>query len=119
VTKKIALFSISLFCLGWFGKYVGLPAYAYLRYAETYQDLAGKCANAMDESWFLEQKGSEDLKKTAQIHLLDCHEYDVTRKTMLSLGLTEDVLAYLGLRGLEIQQRTTEEFVQQHRFRER
>jgi His-Xaa-Ser system protein (TIGR03982 family) len=117
--KKVALLLVSLASIAWLAKYVALPAFAYLKYADEYQYLAGKCANAMDESWFLEQKGDPSLDKTAQIHLLDCHEYDVTRKTMLSMGLSENVLSYLGLKGLEINQRTTEEFVQQHRFRER
>ena len=117
--KKIALVSISLFAITWLTKNVAFPVYAYVVYADEYQMLAGKCANAMDESWFLEQRGISELDKTAQIHLLDCHDYDVTRKTMLSLGLTEEVLSYLGLKGLEINQRSTEEFVQQHRFRER
>ncbi|WP_417579433.1 TIGR03982 family His-Xaa-Ser system protein [Nitrincola sp.] len=57
--------------------------------------------------------------KTTQIHLLDCHEYDLTRKMMLSFGLNEDVLAYLGLKGLEIHQRTASELSRQHRFTER
>ena len=119
MTKNLALICVILFCIGWIGKNLILPAYAYWKYSDEYQELAGKCANAMDETWFLEQEGVEQLNKTAQIHLLDCHEYDITRKTMLSLGLTEDILSYLGLKGLEIQQRTTEELVQQHRFRVR
>lgn len=108
-----------IFCILWVTKNIAAPAYVYFRYSEQYITLAAKCANAMDESWFAEQQDTPGLRKSTQIHLLDCHDYDVTRKLMLSLGLTEDVLAYLGLIALETHQRTAEELVEQHRFRER
>uniref|UniRef100_A6VXJ1 TIGR03982 family His-Xaa-Ser system protein n=1 Tax=Marinomonas sp. (strain MWYL1) TaxID=400668 RepID=A6VXJ1_MARMS len=117
--KTIFYAGVAIFCFSWTGKNIIAPGYAYLLYSDKYIYLAGQCANAMDETWFIEQKGNDTLNKTAQIHLLSCHEYDVTRKIMLSLGLNEDVLSYLGLRALEVHQRSTEEFVQQHRFNER
>jgi len=110
---------VGTFCAIWLIKNAIAPITAYAYFHNDYMRLASACADAMDESWFAEQKYSPALDKTAQVHLLSCHEYDKTRKLMLIMGLNENVLSYLGLKALEINQRSAEEFVEQHRFRER
>lgn len=119
MSKPIFRIIIAVFCITWLIKNAIAPTIALAYFHSDYLDLSSKCANAMDESWFLEQKGSPELNKTAQIHLLACHEYDKTRKIMLSMGLSESVLAYLGLLALEINQRSAEQLVEQHRFQQR
>lgn len=110
---------VTIFCIAWLAKYVIAPTGALAYFYGDYFRLASECADAMDESWFAEQQDNTMLDKTSQIHLLTCHEYDKTRKLMLSMGLSEDVLAYIGLRALEVNQRSAEELVRQHRFRQR
>ncbi|WP_417579021.1 TIGR03982 family His-Xaa-Ser system protein [Nitrincola sp.] len=61
---------VGAFCLLWISKEVGLPAYAYLSYSDRYIELSGKCANAMDESWFVEQVGNSELDKTRVFNIL-------------------------------------------------
>ena len=73
----------------------------------------------MDESWFIEQKKDTKLSQTAQVHLLVCHDYDKTRKILLSTGVSENILAYIGLEALETKQHTADQLVKQHRFVER
>ena len=110
---------VSVFCCVWLAKFVLVPVTAYYFFKDDYMALASECANAMDESWFVDQSGSEKLEQSSRIHLLRCHEYDKLRKKMMIMGLGENVLAYLGLKALEVNQRTAEEFVEQHRFERR
>ena len=82
-------------------------------------DLVVKCDSAMNSSWYIRQTDLPSLSNSELVQMLDCHEYDKVRKILLLSGLPEDYLSYLGLRALEIHQRTAEEFVQQHRFTEK
>ena len=77
-----------------------------------------ECDTAMEADWYYRQ---EDVvtNESDVVQLLACHEYDKTRKAMLMSGLPEAYLAWLGLKSLELNQRSPEEFVEQHRFRNR
>ncbi|OZG70870.1 hypothetical protein BTA51_23830 [Hahella sp. CCB-MM4] len=119
MTKHLFQWSVSAFCIAWLGKYLIAPGLALAIYYDDYIELSSACANAMDETWFAEQEQNESLNHTAQVHLLICHDYDKTRKLMLTAGLSEDLLSYLGLKALELDQKGTEALVQQHRFTER
>lgn len=118
---KIIFFRVvvSVFCISWLSKNIIFPVATYLFYKDKYVELSSSCANAMDETWFAEQYEGENIKKSSEVHLLVCHEYDKTRKIMLLSGLNESVLSYLGLKALEIDQHSAEELVKQHRFKER
>lgn len=117
--RKVFYVVVTLFCLAWLGKHIAAPAYAYLFLKDDYMKLSSQCANAMDETWFVEQDQRNNLEKSAQIHLLVCHEYDKTRKKMLMLGLSENILAYLGLKALETGQQPASRIIEQHRFQNR
>lgn len=110
---------VTLFCVLWIGKQVVLPGYGYLAYKDTFMDLSSKCGTAMDESWFISNSGSKKLDKSADVHLLVCHDYDKVRKIMLAFGVPENALSFLGLESLEIHQRTVSEIADPHRFTER
>jgi len=110
---------VGVFCTVWLIMNLVSPIAAYAYFHNDYMHLSSACADAMDESWFIEQQGALALDKSAKIHLLSCHEYDKTRKIMLAMGLSENILAWLGLKALEINQHSAEDFVEQHRFRER
>jgi His-Xaa-Ser system protein (TIGR03982 family) len=109
---------VAAFCVGWLFKELLLPAFAALRYNNAYIELVEKCDTAMEAAWYGE---SEDpIEKAARdVHLLDCHEYDKTRKKMLFMGLPESYLSWLGLRSLEIHQRPASDLAEQHMFIER
>lgn len=119
MSKNLFRVIIGVFCLIWLVKNAVAPTAAFVFFYNDYLNLSSECADAMDESWFLEQKGLPALDKTAQVHLFACHEYDKTRKIMLSMGVSESALAYIGLKALEINQKSAEEFVEQHRFQQR
>ncbi|MGY8872402.1 MAG: TIGR03982 family His-Xaa-Ser system protein [Pseudomonadales bacterium] len=119
MSKNLFRVIVGVFCLIWLAKNAIGPSAAFVFFYNDYLQLSSQCADAMDESWFLEQKESPALDKTAQIHLLACHEYDKTRKIMLSMGVPESALAYIGLKALEINQKSAEKFVEQHRFQQR
>ena len=114
--KTISLTLISLFCFLWVAKQILMPLSAYIYFHDDYTQLASKCANAMDESWFVEQSDMKSKDALTTIHLLDCHEYDKTRKLMLAAGLSEHILSYLGLVALEVGQKSADRLVEQHRF---
>lgn len=117
--NKIFKFIVSAFCLLWITKNIVLPLAGIAVYSIQYMELSSNCGSAMNETWFVEQLENEQLKKSSQIELLVCHDYDLTRKKMLSMGIPEDFLSYLGLKALELDQDTAEKLVEQHRFRER
>lgn len=112
-------FVVTLFCIAWLGKNIAAPAFAYFFFKDDYMQLSSRCANAMDETWFVEQEEHNNLKESTQIHLLVCHEYDKTRKKMLAFGLSENALAYLGLKALETGQQPASRITEQHRFQSR
>jgi His-Xaa-Ser system protein (TIGR03982 family) len=118
MNKWFKLF-VSAFCILWITKNGVLPVAGYFWFKSEFITQTNKCSNAMDESWFIEQSGNKALINTTKIHLLDCHEYDKTRKIMLTLGVPETVLAYLGLIAVELHPRSATELSEPHRFTSR
>ena len=113
---RIAVISLATL---WIAKEVIAPALAAAVYSNRYMELVVLCDTAMNASWYMQQNDSDLLENSELVQMLDCHDYDKTRKVLLMSGLPEDYLSYLGLRALEIHQRSPEEFVEQHRFREK
>lgn len=109
---------VGAFCGLWILKEVVVPMSAAAVLSEQYMGLVVKCDSAMEASWYGETADVNE-KRAQDIHLLDCHEYDKTRKTMLTAGLPEVYLSWLGLQALEIYQRPASEMSEQHRFTER
>lgn len=115
--RTIVRWAIILFCGGWLTLYVVLPLAAAAFFSFDYMEQVVECDSAMESAWY----GSKDeMEQKAQtIHLLNCHDYDKTRKTMLLMGLPEIYLSWLGLQALEIYQRPAAELAEPHKFRER
>lgn len=109
---------VFIFCTGWLIKEIFLPLGVAGVYNRDFMRLTVACDSAMEASWY-QKKEDPSAQKADLIHLLDCHEYDQTRKILLSSGLPETYLSWLGLKALEIHQRPASEFVEAHRFRER
>ena len=109
---------VVVFALAWLLKEIVLPVGAAAVLSHKYMKLTPACDTAMEASWYYRQ---EDLveRESEVIQLLVCHEYDKTRKLLLISGLPEEYLSWLGLKSLEINQRTPEEYVEHHRFTQR
>jgi len=99
-------------------KQIILPVGAAALWSGKYMEQVLECDTAMEASWYFRQDNRIPAESEV-VQLLACHNYDKTRKLMLSAGLPESYLAWLGLRSLEIYQRPAEEFARQHRFTQR
>jgi hypothetical protein len=111
-----------IFALGF--QRLALPAIAKAIYGKTYQELVFKCDNAMREHFIAKNRmlsePSDDAVKTlnaAEIGLIECHDYDVMRKRLLSLGLTEHDLALMGLKAIEEKGSDVKTFVKIHEIK--
>lgn len=116
--KKFARIFIVLFACLWIGKEIVLPIGTAALYSADYMDAVVECDTSMEASWYYRQDGAV-TRESDVVQMLACHEYDKTRKLLLMSGLPEDYLSWLGLKSLELYQRSPEEFVEQHRFRDR
>jgi len=116
--KQIGWVVISVFAFLWIVKEILLPVGAAAFYSREYMRLTVACDTAMEASWYYRQDEQIPIESET-VQLLSCHEYDKTRKLLLMSGLPEAYLSWLGLKSLEIYQRPPEEFVEQHRFKER
>lgn len=116
--KKFGFIIIVLFSLGWLTKEILMPVSAALVFSSRYMELTYECDIAMEASWYYRQNNTI-TKESETVQLLNCHEYDKVRKILLISGLPEIYLSWLGLKSLELYQRSPEEFVEQHRFVER
>ena len=116
--KGIAKIVIVIFAIGWLSKEIIFPVTTAIIYSNKYMKLTVECDTAMEASWYYSQEKKFD-KKSEVTQLLICHEYDKVRKIMLISGLPEEYLSWLGLKSLELYQRSPEEYVKEHRFVER
>ncbi len=116
--KRIAVSVITVFAILWIIKEILIPVGAAALYSYEYMELTVACDTAMEASWYYRQNEQVPVESET-VQLLSCHDYDKTRKILLLSGLPESYLAWLGLKSLEIYQRPPEEFVEQHRFKER
>jgi His-Xaa-Ser system protein (TIGR03982 family) len=111
--------SVILLACTYLLKEVVVPEFVYQTNKDVYMKLTLQCAFAMDSNWYIEQQKDKNLKKSSDIQLLDCHDYDKLRKYMLSSGISEYSLSGLGLIALEINQKPAEQLANQHKFRDR
>lgn len=117
--NKVFKVSISFIAIFVLFKFLVFPVGAYFYYKDSFIQYSAKCANAMDEAWFIQQTKDKELMKTAEINMLDCHEYDKLQKKMQIFGVSREIISYLGLESLELNQRPFQEFTREHYFRER
>jgi len=111
--------SIILIAFTYISKEFLIPEVSFQSNKDEYMKLTLACGFAMDSNWYIEQQSHSDLKKSSEIQLLDCHDYDKLRKQMLDDGISEYRLSGLGLVALEINQKPAEQLAAPHKFRER
>lgn len=93
-------------------------------YQEDYSVLVFQCDQAMREHFIAKSrvaKGPDDqsvnLLAASEVALMDCHTYDVMRKDLQRMGLTEADLAAMGLEAIEERGQDIREVVRIHEIR--
>ena len=103
---------------------VPLRALARQFYQKDYGNHVFNCDNAMREHFIAKSQLSSQpspsavsFLQSAEVALIDCHEYDKFRKRLISLGLTENDLAIMGLKAIEEKQTDLSNLVREHEIR--
>jgi len=108
------------------GAYADQPKRAVMRayFQEAYGQQVFRCDNAMREHFIAKSQAAADPTEIsanalhqAEIGLIDCHEYDVYRKSLLSLGLEESDLSIMGLKAIEARGADIQQLVRVHEIR--
>ncbi len=93
-------------------------------YQTEYGEHVFRCDNAMREHFVAKTIVTENLDrpsivelKSAELALIDCHDYDVFRKKLLTMGLTENELSAMGLDVIERNASELSEIVRLHEIR--
>jgi hypothetical protein len=89
--------------------------------ATEYKRLVVECDQAMHDEVAIrsgEYPGEKaaSMRRSADVQLLVCHQYDVLRKDLLVAGVSEERLARLGLEALESERITVDRMVDPHRM---
>ncbi len=114
---------VAAFMLGMIAQPLGRLGLSELYQAE-YADLAFKCDHAMREHFIARSKAvtapskeAAVLLSQAEVALIDCHDYDRMRKSLLRLGLTETDLSAMSLIAIEAKGKDIREIVRTHEIR--
>ena len=93
-------------------------------YQTKYQKLMYKCDNAMRNQFISKARILTDSSKNsakdlhaAEVALIDCHDYDVLRKKLMSLGLVSLDLSSMGLKAIEEEKYDLQKIVRIHEIR--
>lgn len=104
--------------------FIVVPRGAKLIYAEEYKEKMFVCDSAMRNHLIAKnrvkfQKTQEALRKLeiSEVSLVHCHDYDMLRKKMISMGLTSNDLAMLGLEAIEAKAADIKKLVEIHEFK--
>ena len=93
-------------------------------YLTDYGEHVFLCDNAMRQHFIAKSrvvnepsKANVNSLQSAEVGLLDCHEYDKFRKSLISLGLNENDLSEMGLKAIESSRTDLSTLVKQHEIR--
>ncbi len=77
-------------------------------YQNQYSNLVYKCDNSMRDHFIAKAEVLKEITEDtlenldqAELSLIDCHEYDLLRKKLITYGLTSNDLSYMGLKAIE------------------
>lgn len=105
-------------------KDLAIPFGAEKLYRDRYKELVFECDNVMRDHFIIKNQvlvaPSPDAfaqLHAAEVGLLTCHDYDVLRKKLIVLGLSENRLAQIGLEAIEERAKDVRIFVETHEIR--
>ncbi len=105
-------------------KEFAVPKIAVALYGKQYKELVFRCDNVMREH-LIAKNGmlsapSDDAVRTlkaSEVGLIECDDYDMMRKKLLSMGVTEADLGRLGLETIEERAKDVRAFVETHQIK--
>ena len=93
-------------------------------YQTEYQKHMYRCDNAMRNQFISKARTAKDPNEInakelqgAEVALIDCHDYDVLRKKLLTLGLNQLDLSSMGLKAIEREAYDLQKIVRIHEIR--
>ncbi|MBI4001324.1 MAG: hypothetical protein HY348_06035 [Nitrospira defluvii] len=105
-------------------KELAIPFAAEALYRDRYKELVFQCDNVMRDHFIAKNQvltapspGSFNQLRAAEVGLLTCHDYDVLRKKLIALGLSDNRLAQMGLEAIEERAKDVRTFVETHEIR--
>ena len=126
---NIKIYFILIFIIGFVLGSIWKVPYKYIIikiFGDEYKDLVYQCDYVMKDHYLAKSKvmlepNEESLKnlEQAEYSLIHCHEYDKFRKKLLSLGIEEIDLSYLGLEIIEKKQIDINEIVDIHEIKQK
>jgi len=104
--------------------FIIMPKGASFIYAEEYKAKMFVCDSAMRNHLIAKnrvkfEKSQQSLQKLemSEVSLVHCHDYDMLRKKMISMGLSSNDLAMLGLEAIESKAMDIKRLVEIHEFK--
>lgn len=101
-----------------------VPWFAERFYAERYKELVFRCDDVMRNHFIAKNRvvvtpSDENIRAlhAAEVALIECHDYDMLRKQLISLGVTQNELARLGLQAIEERAPDVQTFVKVHEIK--
>jgi len=124
---KLPLFFLLFFFIGYVAGNIYILPYKFLVkaiYQKDYQTKMYKCDNAMRNQFIAKARTAYDPNETnvvdlqaSEVALIDCHDYDVVRKKLLTLGLNKLDLSSMGLVAIEKESYDLQKIVRIHEIR--
>jgi hypothetical protein len=122
-----ALALIAVFLAGLVAGQLSPPVWKSLLVAlaqQRYQEVTYRCDRAMRGHMIAKQrlfrtpgKATVAELEAAEIGLLDCQDYDILRKRLLSWGLSEYDLSFMALKAIEAGEKDLQKVVETHEIR--
>lgn len=123
VLLVLNLMAVTIICF-YAVKEWAIPLGAEALYRDQYKELIFQCDNVMRDHFIMKNQvlvapSSEAIARlrAAEVGLLTCHDYDVLRKKLIMLGLSENRLAQIGLEAIEERAKDVRTFVETHEIR--
>jgi hypothetical protein len=105
-------------------KELAMPFTAEALYRDRYKELVFQCDNVMRDHFIAKRQvlatpspEAFNQLRAAEVGLLTCHDYDVLRKKLIALGLSDNRLAQMGLEAIEERAKDVRTFVETHEIR--
>src|SRR5215469_526627 len=126
VSSALTILNVGALCIVFFvfAREFVVPVVSERIYKDEYKELMFKCDNVMRDHFIAKSRvltsPSDQAIKTlhaAEVGLSTCHDYDVLRKRLISLGVSENELSKLGLEAIEEKARDVQFFVENHEIR--